>query len=38
MAAGMIPVIDTVIDLADFAKGLERFEWRKAFGKIVVTF
>jgi NADPH:quinone reductase-like Zn-dependent oxidoreductase len=38
MAAGMTPVIDTVIDLGDFAKGLERLESRQAFGKIVVRF
>jgi alcohol dehydrogenase len=38
MAAGMRPVIDTQVDLADFARGLERLESRKVFGKIVVNF
>ena len=37
MAAGLTPVIDTVLPLADFAKGLERLESRKVFGKILVT-
>ena len=37
MAQGMSPVIDTVLPLADFAKGLERLESRKVFGKILVT-
>jgi NADPH:quinone reductase-like Zn-dependent oxidoreductase len=38
MAGGMKPVIDTVFELADYAKGLERLESRQAFGKIVVRF
>jgi NADPH:quinone reductase-like Zn-dependent oxidoreductase len=38
MAAGMRPAIDTQVDLADFARGLERLESRKVFGKIVVNF
>ncbi len=38
MADGMTPVIDTLFPLADFAKGLERLESRRAFGKIVVRF
>jgi NADPH:quinone reductase-like Zn-dependent oxidoreductase len=38
MAAGLAPVIDTVIPLAEFEKGLTRLESRKAFGKIIVTF
>ncbi len=37
MAHGMTPVIDTVFDIADFEKGLERLESRKVFGKIIVT-
>ena len=38
MAGGLTPVIDSVYPLADFAKGLERLEGRKVFGKVVVTF
>src|SRR3954466_1268395 len=38
MAQGLTPVIDEVFPLADFAKGLERLEGRKVFGKVVVTF
>jgi NADPH:quinone reductase-like Zn-dependent oxidoreductase len=37
MAAGLTPVIDTVFPLDEFAKGLERLESRKVFGKIIVT-
>jgi len=37
MADGLTPVIDTVFPLADFAKGLDRLESRKVFGKIIVT-
>ncbi|KMO32806.1 NADPH:quinone oxidoreductase [Methylobacterium tarhaniae] len=37
MADGMNPVVDTVLPLGDFAKGLERLESRKVFGKILVT-
>jgi NADPH:quinone reductase-like Zn-dependent oxidoreductase len=37
MAGGMNPVIDTVVPLEDFTKGLERLESRKVFGKVVVT-
>jgi NADPH:quinone reductase-like Zn-dependent oxidoreductase len=37
MAAGLTPVIDTVFPLAEFAKGLERLESRKVFGKIIVN-
>ncbi|MEH3120034.1 MAG: zinc-binding dehydrogenase [Methylorubrum populi] len=37
MAAGITPVVDTVLPLADFARGLERLESRKVFGKILVT-
>ncbi len=38
MQAGLKPVIDTEVDLADFERGLERLESRKVFGKIVVVF
>jgi alcohol dehydrogenase len=38
MQAGLTPVIDTEVDLADFARGLERLESRQVFGKIVVNF
>ena len=38
MAAGMIPVIDSIHPLERFAEGLERLEGRKVFGKVVVTF
>ncbi len=38
MAGGMTPVIDSVFPLDDFAKGLEKLEGRKAFGKVIVTF
>jgi alcohol dehydrogenase len=38
MAAGMRPVIDTEIPLAEFERGLARLESRQVFGKIVVTF
>ena len=36
MAAGILPVIDSELDIADFAVGLDRLESRKVFGKIVV--
>jgi alcohol dehydrogenase len=38
MAAGMKPVIDTEVPLADFQRGLERLESRQVFGKIIVLF
>lgn len=38
MQAGVLPVIDTEIDLADFERGLERLESRRVFGKIIVRF
>jgi len=38
MAAGLTPVIDTEVELADFAAGLERLASRQVFGKIVVRF
>src|SRR5437660_3934756 len=37
MAAGLAPVIDTEVPLADLSSGLARLEGRKVFGKIVVT-
>jgi NADPH:quinone reductase-like Zn-dependent oxidoreductase len=37
MAAGILPVLDTVVPLARFAEGLDRLESRRVFGKIVVT-
>ena len=37
MAAGMTPVLDTVVPLERFGEGLERLESRRVFGKIVVT-
>jgi NADPH:quinone reductase-like Zn-dependent oxidoreductase len=36
MARGVTPVIDTVIDLAEFEAALARLETRRVFGKIVV--
>jgi NADPH:quinone reductase-like Zn-dependent oxidoreductase len=38
MAAGLTPVIDTEVPLADFESGLARLEGRKVFGKIIVMF
>ena len=38
MAAGLTPVIDTEVELADFERGLARLESRQVFGKIVVRF
>jgi alcohol dehydrogenase len=38
MSAGMKPVIDTEVALADFQRGLERLESRQVFGKIIVRF
>jgi alcohol dehydrogenase len=38
MAAGLKPVIDTEVALADFERGLERLESRQVFGKIIVRF
>jgi len=37
MASGMTPVIDTVVPLADFSRGLARLETRRVFGKIIAT-
>src|SRR5207237_2214827 len=36
MAAGLTPVIDTEVELAEVAAGLERLASRQVFGKIVV--
>jgi alcohol dehydrogenase len=38
MAAGLLPVIDTEVPLADFDRGLARLESRQVFGKIIVLF
>jgi alcohol dehydrogenase len=38
MANGLLPVIDTEVDLADLERGLSRLESRQVFGKIVVRF
>jgi alcohol dehydrogenase len=38
MAAGLRPVIDTELPLADFKSGLDRLASRQVFGKIVVRF
>ena len=38
IAAGMTPIIDTEVDLADFERGLARLESRQVFGKVIVTF
>ena len=37
MAAGIRPVLDTVVPLERFSEGLERLESRRVFGKIIVT-
>ena len=37
-AAGLTPVIDTEVELAEVAAGLERLASRQVFGKIVVRF
>jgi alcohol dehydrogenase len=38
MQAGLLPVIDTEVALADFERGLSRLESREVFGKIIVHF
>ncbi len=38
MAAGLTPVIDMEVPLADIERGLARLESRQVFGKIIVTF
>ncbi len=37
MAAGLTPVVDTVLPLARFEEGLARLESRQVFGKIIAT-
>jgi NADPH:quinone reductase-like Zn-dependent oxidoreductase len=37
MASGLVPVIDEVFPLNEFASGLERLESRKVFGKIIIS-
>ena len=36
MAGGMLPVIDTEVELADFERGLARLESRQVFGKVIL--
>jgi alcohol dehydrogenase len=38
MAAGLLPVIDTEVELAEVERALARLESRQVFGKIVVRF
>jgi alcohol dehydrogenase len=38
MAAGMAPIIDTEVALAEFDQGLARLESRQVFGKVIVKF
>ena len=38
MAAGLTPVIDAEVALADFERGLKRLESREVFGKVIVNF
>jgi alcohol dehydrogenase len=38
MAAGLTPVIDMEVPLAEFERGLARLESRQVFGKIIATF
>ncbi len=38
IAAGMTPIIDTEVTLADFERGLSRLESRQVFGKVIVNF
>src|SRR4051812_23806752 len=38
IAAGMSPIIDMEVDLADFERGLDRLESRQVFGKVIVNF
>ncbi len=38
MAAGLTPMIDMEVPLAEFQRGLVRLESREVFGKIIVTF
>jgi alcohol dehydrogenase len=36
MAGGMLPVVDTEVELADFERGLARLEGRQVFGKVIL--
>jgi alcohol dehydrogenase len=36
MAGGMLPVIDTEVELGDFERGLARLEGRQVFGKVIL--
>jgi alcohol dehydrogenase len=38
MARGMLPVLDTDVEPADFERGLARLKGRQVFGKVIVTF
>ncbi|HEY6834731.1 MAG TPA: zinc-binding dehydrogenase [Pseudolabrys sp.] len=38
IAAGMAPIIDTEVELADLERGLARIESRQVFGKVIVNF
>jgi alcohol dehydrogenase len=38
IAAGISPIIDTEVALADFEQGLARLEGRQVFGKVIVHF
>jgi alcohol dehydrogenase len=38
MAAGLTPIIDMEVPLAEFERGLARIESRQVFGKVVVVF
>lgn len=38
IAAGLTPIIDTEVSLADFERGLARIESRQVFGKVIVNF
>ena len=38
IAAGITPVIDTEVPLAEFERGLARLESRQVFGKVIVNF
>jgi alcohol dehydrogenase len=38
IARGVLPVIDSELDVADFEQGLARLDSRRVFGKIVVRF
>ncbi len=38
MAGGMLPVIDTEVELGDFERGLARLEGRQVFGKVILKF